>query len=84
MKIWIDKNTAAPNEKYISVESVAEAGLWVVLGETLGITASADNDINGVKKWKLDEINIISDEDIISDMRTWLKESNRSCRICVH
>lgn len=84
MKIWLDTNNSPPDENYIPVESVAEAGLWVVLGEALGITASAENDINGVKKWKLEEINTPNDEKIISDMRAWLAESNRKCHICVH
>lgn len=84
MKIWLDKNTVPPCEDYIPVESVEEAGLWIVLGEALRDTAKADNDINGMVRWKTKEINVPDDEKIISNMRAWLAESNRSCRICVH
>lgn len=84
MKIWIDEKYSPPNEDYIPVESVEEASLWIVLGEAFRDTAKADNDIRGKRHWKLEEVNVPNYKQTINDMRSWLVESNRSCRICVH
>lgn len=84
MKIWLDANNSPPDENYVPVESVAEAGLWVVLGEAFRDTAMVYDDLDGMVKWKATEISVPNDEMIISDMRAWLKETNRKCRVCVH
>lgn len=84
MKIWLDVKSNPPSEEYIATESVAEAGLWIVLGEVLRDTAKADNDIRGKRKWKIEEVSIPNDKQIIGDMCAWLIESNRSLPVCVH